>query len=102
MRRVLHVIAALVIAALAIGLYRAKSDAAKTEAHVRELQRQIDDREADLRALRSEIAQLESPSRVEELAERELGLVVGRESVALPESAIADRLPPPRPPQSRR
>lgn len=96
MRRALHIIAALIIVALAIGLYRAKSDAAKTEAHVRELQRQIEEREADLRALRSEIAQLESPARIEDLAERELGLVVGGESAALPESAIANRLPPPR------
>jgi cell division protein FtsL len=101
MRRALHVIAALIIVALAIGLYRAKSDAAKTEAHVRDLQMQIDEREADLRALRSEIAQLESPARVERLAEEELGLVIGRESAALPEASIAQRLPPPRATKAR-
>lgn len=100
MRRALHVIAALIIVALAIGLYRAKSDAAKTEAHVRDLHRQIEEREADLRALRSEIAQLESPARIESLAEEELGLEVGGESAALPEAAIS-RLPPPRAPQAR-
>jgi len=96
LRRALQVAAAVVIVALAIGLYRAKSDAAKTEAHVRQLQTQIEETEADLRALRSEIAQLESPARVEELAEQELGLVVGSESAALPESAIERRLPAPR------
>jgi cell division protein FtsL len=100
-RRLLHVVAALIIAALAIGLYRAKSDASKTEAHVRGLERQIEEREADLRALRAEIAQLESPARIERLAEDQLGLEAGRESAALPEAAISQRLPPPRPPQGR-
>jgi cell division protein FtsL len=96
LRRALQIAAALIIVALAVGLYRAKSDAAKTEAHVRQLQREISEREADLRALRAEIAQLESPARIEQLAEEELGLVVGGESAALPESAIDRRLPAPR------
>lgn len=96
LRRALHVLAAVIIVALAIGLYRAKSDAAKTEARVRQLQQEIEEAEADLRGLRSEIAQLESPARIESLAEEELGLVIGRESAALPESAIDQRLPAPR------
>jgi cell division protein FtsL len=95
-RRALHVVAALIIVALAIGLYRAKSDAAKTEAHVRALRAEIGEREADLRELRAEIAELESPARIERLAEERLGMNVGGQSAALPQSAIDERLPPPR------
>lgn len=95
MRRALHIVAVLIIIALAIGLYKAKTDASKAAADVRQLQTQIDDAEADLRALRAEIAHLESPARVEQLAERHLGMEVGSESAALPESAIDQRLPAP-------
>jgi cell division protein FtsL len=95
-RRALYAIAALIIVALAVGLYKAKTDAARTEAHVRQLQHEIAASEADLRALRAEIAELESPARIEALAEDHLGVVVGSESATLPESAIKQRLPPPR------
>jgi cell division protein FtsL len=92
-RRALQALAAIVIAALAIGLYKAKSDASRTEAHVRQLQSEIAEGEASLRALRAEIAELERPERIETLAERRLGAVVGSESAALPETAIDQRLP---------
>ncbi len=96
LRRALHIAAALLVVVLVIGLYKAKTDAAKTETHVRELQTQIADSQADMRALRAEIATLESPGRVEIMAERHLGLVVGGESSALPEADIERRLPAPR------
>lgn len=95
-RRTLHILAAVLIVVLAIGLYKAKSDASQAQEHVRTLQTQIDDTEADLRALRAEIAHLESPARVENLAERHLGVSVGSESAALPETQIDQRLPAPR------
>jgi cell division protein FtsL len=95
-RRVLYGVAALIIVTLVVGLYKAKTDAARTEAHVRQLQQDIADREADLRALRAEIAAQESPARIEALAEDHLGVSAGNESVALPASAIDERLPPPR------
>jgi len=88
--------AGLLIVALAIGLYRAKTDAAKTEAHVLQLESQVAEREATLRALRAEIAHLESPARIEALAERHLGVTPGAETEAMPEAAIAQRLPAPR------
>jgi len=88
--------AGLLIAVLAIGLYKAKTDAAKTEAHVRQLQTDIAESEAALRALRAEIAHLESPERIETLAERHLGVTAGEETAALPEAAIDARLPAPR------
>jgi cell division protein FtsL len=95
--RALQIIAAILVAVLAIGLYRAKSDAARTEARVRELQEEISEREATLRELRAEIARRESPASIEALAEERLGAVVGSESPALPEAAIGERLPPPQP-----
>lgn len=88
--------AGLLIVVLAIGLYKAKTDAAKTEAHVNQLQDDIAESEATLRALRAEIARLESPARIEALAERHLGVTPGEEAPALPESAINTRLPQPR------
>lgn len=100
LRRGFYVVAALIIAALAVGLYKAKTDAARTEAHVRDLQQQVEDSEADLRALRAEIAHLESPARIEALAQDHLGVAVGSESAVLPEREIARRLPPARTPAS--
>jgi len=97
----LQIAAAILIAVLAVGLYRAKSDAARTEAHVRELQADVEQREAALRELRAEIAQRESPANVEALAEERLGVIIGAESAALPESALSDRLPAPRPVERR-
>jgi cell division protein FtsL len=94
--RLFQIAAVIVIAALTVGLYRAKSDAARTEAHVLRLEREVSDREARLRELRAEIAELESPARIERLAEDRLGLVAGGESDALPEEAIGDSLPSPR------
>ncbi|MEZ5995045.1 MAG: hypothetical protein R3C25_04770 [Hyphomonadaceae bacterium] len=94
--RLLHAAAAAIIVALAVGLYRAKSDAARTEAHVRELNTEIADREARLRELRAEIAEQESPGNIEALNQERLGLTVGRDSAALPEHALDERLPAPR------
>jgi len=95
LRRTLHIVGAVVVVLLAVGLYKAKSDAAQTEARVRALQAQIAETEADMRALRAEIARRETPERVAALAEEKLGLVVGSEAAALPETAIDRRLPAP-------
>lgn len=95
-RKTLQILAGVLVILLAVGLYKAKTDAAKAEAHVRQLQSEIGEREADLRALRAEIAHLETPARVESLAERHLGLDIGGEETALPESQIDTRLPAPR------
>lgn len=96
LRRGLHIAAVIVIIVLAVGLYKAKTDASKTHAHVRALETQISETEASMRALRAEIATLESPARIEALAERYLEADTGSESAALPESAIGANLPAPR------
>ncbi len=84
--RVLQIAAAVLIVVLVVGLYRAKSDAARTQSHVRQLEQEIVDREARLRELRAEIARRESPANVEALAETRLGAVVGSEAALLPEA----------------
>lgn len=100
LKRWLQIAAALLVVVLAVGLYRAKSDAARTETEVRRLSAEIAEREARLRELRADIAESESPARIEELNEERLGLVVG-DGAALPESEIARRLPAPQPQDSK-
>lgn len=95
LRRALLGLPVIVIILLAVGLYRAKLDAARTEAEVRTLQGRIADTEDELRALRAEIAHLESPQRVEALAREHLGADVGSQAAALPESEMDRRLPAP-------
>jgi cell division protein FtsL len=97
LKRWFQIAAAVLIVVLAVGLYRAKSDAARTETEVHRLTGEIAEREARLRELRAEIAERESPSRIEQLNEQRLGLVVGGEGAALPESEISRRLPAPQP-----
>lgn len=98
--RALQIAAAILVVVLVVGLYKAKSDASKAEAHVRQLHNEIADTEAANRALNAEIAHLESPERVEQLAQEHLALAPGGQSAALPESDLNRRLPAPRDAQS--
>jgi hypothetical protein len=103
LRRALQIAAALLVTVLVIGLYKAKTDAAHTEARVRALRIEIADAQSDVRALRAEIARAESPANVEKMAEQHLGLVLADQGAALPEAALDRRLPAPRrapPPQA--
>lgn len=95
LKRSLYLGAFALIVVLAVGVYKAKTDASKTETRVHELEAQVEETEAELRALRAEIAHLESPERIERLAEQHLGVTIGSESAALPETAL-NTLPPPR------
>jgi cell division protein FtsL len=96
LRRALQIGAAILVAVLAIGLYKAKTDAAHADARVREMQTQIADTEAEMRALRAEIARAESPANIEAMARTHLGLAAGGQAPALPNSAIDANLPAPR------
>ncbi|MBC7768275.1 MAG: hypothetical protein H7124_05770 [Phycisphaerales bacterium] len=100
--RLLQIAAAVLVVVLAVGLYRAKSDASRTHAHVLELQNEIQEREATLRELRAEIAERESPANVEALAEDRLGVGPGSGAATLPEAEIARRLPAPQRPREPR
>ena len=94
--RALQIAAGIIVVVLVIGLYKAKSDASKAEGHVRQLHREIADTEAANRALNAEIAHLESPARVERLAQEHLDVTPGGQSIALPEADMNRRLPAPR------
>jgi cell division protein FtsL len=96
LRRLWHIAGIVLVAALFIGLYKAKTDAARTQTHVRDLQTQVQDEEARVRALRAEVARLESPENIERLARERLSVQPGAEGGALPEASIDQRLPPPR------
>jgi len=102
LKRWFQIAAGVLIVVLAVGLYRAKSDAARTETAVHRLNADIAEREARVRELRADIAEQESPARIEDLNEERLGYAVGSESAALPESEIARRLPAPQPPEQAR
>jgi hypothetical protein len=95
--RGLQIVAAILVVVLVVGLYKAKTDAAKAQAHVHQLQDDISGAAADNRALRAEIAHLESPGHVERLAQDHgVDPAADAQSAALPQSAIASHLPPPR------
>lgn len=99
-RRMFQIVAALLVVALVIGLYRAKTEAGAARLRVRALQGDIAARQADINALRAEVAHLESPARVDALAKRELTLAPGGAASARPETEIAAALPAPRAPNS--
>lgn len=101
LKRWFQIAAGVLIVVLAVGLYRAKSDAARTETNVHRLNNEIAELETRVRELRAEIAEQESPARIEELNAERLGYVVGSESAALPEAEIARRLPAPQPQEQK-
>jgi len=101
LKRWFQIAAGALIVVLAVGLYRAKSDAARTETNVHRLDNEIAEREARVRELRAKIAEQESPARIEQLNEERLGYAVGSESAALPEAEIARRLPAPQAPEEQ-
>ena len=94
--RGLQIVAAILVVVLVVGLYKAKSDASRAEAHVRQLHQTIAETEASNRALNAEIAHLESPAHVEQLAQEHLDVAPGAQSAALLENTMANRLPAPR------
>ena len=102
LKRWFQIAAGVLIVVLAVGLYRAKSDAARTETAVHRLNADIAEREARVRELRADIAEQESPARIEHMNQERLGYAVGSESAALPESEIARRLPAPQSPEQAR
>jgi len=64
----------LVVASLAVGVYRAKLGAQETEARIGELRENIARAEEDITVLRAEEAYLSRPERIGPLARERLGL----------------------------
>lgn len=99
--RAFQIAAAVLIVVLFVGLYRAKTDASAARQRVQAIETEIGETQADIRALRAEVAHLESPARVEELARRELKMEPAGGARALPERAIDRTLPAPEAPQQK-
>jgi len=95
MSRWFRIAAMVLVVALLVGLYRAKTDAGAARAHAQALQAEITEAESNIRRLKAEIAAQETPARVEALARRELRLEPGR-AQPLPESEMDRLLPAPR------
>jgi len=74
MTRVINVLAVIVLVAVAFGLYRAKTEAKGDRARVAQLELQLAEAHENVLILRNEIAHLESPERLRELARDRLGL----------------------------
>jgi cell division protein FtsL len=72
--RIFNIAAAVLALALAIGLYRAKTEADTARARVSQLESDVAAAKAELKILSAEVAMLENPERIEKLAKEKLGL----------------------------
>jgi len=75
---------------LTVGLYYVKTRAQTARNEVRSLERQIAQEEAAIGVLRAEIAYLESPERLAELGQTELGLMATDSDRIVTPDAILD------------
>lgn len=82
------VAALVVIAVLAVGLYRAKTDALRARDRIAGLESAVAEAQRDVSALQAQAQMLESPSRLEEEAAGRLGLEPGAQARAQDLSAL--------------
>lgn len=80
--------ALIVIAALAVGLYRAKTDAMRARQRIAGLEAAVAEAQRDVAALEAEAQMLESPARLEQEAAGRLGLEPGAQAQAQDIGAI--------------
>lgn len=83
-------VAVALIAVLAIGVFKAKSDAAAARRRIAELERQVDAARDQAHGLAAEVQYLENPKRIEALARRELGMAPAGRA----QKKTAEDLPP--------
>jgi cell division protein FtsL len=93
--RIFNAVAALIALVLAIGLYRAKTEADTARARVAALEAQVESARTEIKTLAAELAVLESPARIEALAKARLRLAPVKPSQVRPLSEIGSALPPP-------
>jgi cell division protein FtsL len=93
MRHWFPIAAIVVILALAIGLYKAKTDAEDARARIAKLTQEVRDTRAEVRALRAEAAHLESPAHIEALAKQTLDLDLNAAAQVRREAEIDKALP---------
>jgi cell division protein FtsL len=89
MMRLFNIGAAILALVLAIGLYRAKTEADTARARVRQLEIEVAAAQAELKILSAEVAVLESPERVEKLAREKLGLKPAAPNQVKPLSSLS-------------
>ena len=89
MGRFFNIVAVVVAIALAIGLYRAKTEADAARARVADLERQVSSAQAEIKTLAAEVAVLESPARIEALAKQRLGIGPATPQQVRPETELS-------------
>jgi cell division protein FtsL len=99
MGKTFNIIAACLIVILAVGLYKAKSEADRMRAEVAKLEAEVATARSEVKTMAAEAAYLESPKRVESLARSELGLTPAKPGQVRPISEIDKALPPAKPPK---
>jgi cell division protein FtsL len=72
--RTFNIVAACLILLLAVGLYKAKTEADMARSRVAALEAQVEAARAEVKTLAAESAYLENPDRIEKLAKEQLGL----------------------------
>lgn len=72
--RIVNVSAAIVLAVLMVGVYLAKTRAAKDSAAITRIEHQMGAERNSIRMLKAEAARLENPERIEQLAVRYLAM----------------------------
>lgn len=95
MSKSFNIVAGALIVLLAIGLYKAKSEADIAREHVSKLETEVAAARAQIKTLSAEAAYLENPDRVEKLARKELGLKPASAAQHKNISDIDKALPPP-------
>lgn len=67
-------VASVLILVMAVGVFKAKTDAAATRRRVAQLEQQVAAQRDEARGLAAEVQYLENPRRIDSLARRELGM----------------------------
>lgn len=73
--RLIDLMAFLVLVALILGVYLAKTIAGRERAQIASAERGIAAEKAEIRVLKAEVAHLEEPARIQKLSETYLGMV---------------------------
>jgi cell division protein FtsL len=82
-------VASVLILVMAVGVFKAKTDAAATRRRVAELEQQVAAQRDEARGLAAEVQYLENPRRIDSLARRELGMAPASRAQKKPADALA-------------
>ncbi|MDX2234566.1 MAG: septum formation initiator family protein [Hyphomonadaceae bacterium] len=84
-----------IILVLAVGVFKAKTDAAAARKRIADLESQVASQREEVRSLAAEVQYLESPRRLESLSRRELGMAPATRAQKQSLTAIAPGRPAP-------